>query len=111
MCVSMVLLPSKIEVGSFQVLRKLCQAASPENHSDDRKLNKESGRERMSRKQGVRNKNNIKKYQQKQVEEKPEYVGLKPIKEDNLKASRAVTKQTLQLKMAVLQFHIHLLAH
>jgi len=45
MCVSIVSLPSKIESGSFQVLRNLVQGARPENHSVSKKLNKGGGRE------------------------------------------------------------------
>lgn len=47
----------------------------PEIHSVSRKLNKGGGRERIIRIQIAGNKNNIKSWQQKQVEAKSEDVG------------------------------------
>lgn len=61
MCVSIVSLTSIIAGGSFQALRNF-EAARPKNHSVNRKLNKEGGGEGVVRKQGARNRNNIKAY-------------------------------------------------
>lgn len=62
MCVPIVSLTSIIAGGYFQALRNCFQASRPKNPSVSRKLNKEGGGERMTRKQGVRNENNIKAY-------------------------------------------------